>query len=492
MDETRGMSRRSTQPSALLILLCIVGSALVAVLVTSFGNLNAFDSQGLPTANRTLNQFTAVMLTCIALIVPLTSNLYTPRLVRLYATHPLLVVGLGVLILSHILSLSINFFPPGHRAHHPLILAISGCYLLVMAGALPFLYGISQFLRPSYFMPMLTRKGVADLKALRGRVKVTQAGDFFDTVDVLTNLALTGMGRGDRQLVLLSLQAFHVLLMETIAVGVTHPGLWSAVRPRFVPGLAREGQAYLTREGIWPEGYLLAQTLKVLESANRRQHEIVAELAGQLVETCELAVGFGRETVVELHMMAFNSLMREALDEKDLRRFQNLSYHYRLLVEALRDIPQRMHEAAQNLIHYGRVASREKLHFGFETVIYDLGELILSLGRYREAAAIELLEVWVGPLWQECLDNPALRKVAWRTLARTYWEVKALGLEQLTSAIYWRYLSDRAVHQEQLEILLEENRELHFEFNDRLMRFAHVSPAAVELAQDFLMRGEEE
>ena len=38
----------------------------------------------------------------------------------------------------------------------------------------------------------------------------------------------------------------------------------------------------------------------------------------------------------------------------------------------------------------------------------------------------------------------------------------------------------------QLELLLEENRELHYEFNDRLMRFAHLSPAAEAEAQAFL------
>ena len=37
-----------------------------------------------------------------------------------------------------------------------------------------------------------------------------------------------------------------------------------------------------------------------------------------------------------------------------------------------------------------------------------------------------------------------------------------------------------------MELLLEENRELHYEFNDRLMRFAHLSPAAEAEAQAFL------
>ena len=65
-------------------------------------------------------------------------------------------------------------------------------------------------------------------------------------------------------------------------------------------------------------------------------------------------------------------------------------------------------------------------------------------------------------------------------------EARALGLAQLADALYWRYLSDEAIHKEQLEMVLDENRELHFEFNDRLMRFAHISPAAEAEARAFL------
>ena len=41
------------------------------------------------------------------------------------------------------------------------------------------------------------------------------------------------------------------------------------------------------------------------------------------------------------------------------------------------------------------------------------------------------------------------------------------------------------IHREQVELLLDENRELHFEFNDRLMRFAHFSAGAEGLARAF-------
>jgi hypothetical protein len=175
------------------------------------------------------------------------------------------------------------------------------------------------------------------------------------------------------------------------------------------------------------------------------------------------------------------------LAERDLRRFQNLSYHYRLLIEVFHESPGRMHDAMRHLMHYARQAAREGLHFAFETVVYDLGELVLSLGQQDEEGAVELIQAWAGPVWQEAIaQDSTMKKVGWRTILRTHWEAKARGLKEIADAIFWRFLTDEAIHREQLELLLEENRELHFEFNDRLMRFAHLSPLAEAEAQAFL------
>jgi hypothetical protein len=482
--------RNSQTPRALvpLTVLGLLSAVVITLLISRFGVNQGVDSYTLPVAGRTLNGFMAIVLTCIALIVPLTANLYTPKLVTLYVRHPLIVLMLSLLLTSHIICLILNFTPPASRFNHVLVDLLSLIYLVVMMGALPFLYGISRFLRPSYFVPMLTRKGIHCLKALvRGKHEALKAHELFETIDVVTNIALTGMHRGDRQLVLLALQSLHALLTEIIGSEPSGEGGWRTVRPRFVPGLAQEGQAFLIRERIWPEAYVLAQALKVMEGANKQQHEILAEVANQMVQSAHLALVLKRDQVVELHIMAFNTLMREAVEGKDLRRFQNLSYHYRLLIEAFHEAPARMLEATQHLLHYGKIASRQGLHFALETVVYDLGELVLSLAGKNEERAVEMVQVWAGPLWVEAIDpGSPMKKVGWRTLIRVYWEAKAMGQEELASSMYWRYLSDEAIHREQLELVLDENRELHFEFNDRLMRFAHLSPNAEREAKAFL------
>ena len=100
---------------------------------------------------------------------------------------------------------------------------------------------------------------------------------------------------------------------------------------------------------------------------------------------------------------------------------------------------------------------------------------------------MELVQAWAGPLWQDAIDQGSLmKKVGWRTLIRVHWEAKALDLEELASSVYWRYLSDETIHRDQLELILGENNELHYEFNDRLMRFAHLSPGAEARAREFL------
>ena len=473
---------------AVVTTVCFLAAAAMGLLTLHYGSITFFEPLGIATASRTLNAVMSVTMTSIALILPLTANLYTPRLVKLYVAHPLIAGGLLVLIVGNLLLMSLHFFPAGHPYVRFGSWAIALIYLVVLAGILPYLFGISRFLRPSYFMPMLTRKGLRSLQELeQGKRLETHKDNLFETIDVVTNVALTGLTRGDRQLVLLALKSLHALLSGILGCGRREAAAWRHSRPWFVPGLAEEGQAFLVREGVWPEAYVLAQTLKVAEVATKRQHELMSELAGQLVDTACRAFEQGVQPAIELHVMTFNTLLRESIEDHDLRRFQNLSYHYRLLIEAFHADPERMHACVQHLLHYARMASQAGLAFAFETVVYDLGELTLSLGRQDEERAVELVQAWGGPVWLEAIaPESTMKKVAWRTLLRTYWEARVAGLKEVAEAVYWRFLTDEAIHRDQLELLLEENRELHFEFNDRLMRFAHLSRKAEAEAQAFL------
>jgi hypothetical protein len=486
------MGTTPTEPPArdgkgIFFAVSILAAAALATVVSLFGSPGDFELYGLSVARGTFNQCTAILVTCIALVVPLTANLYSPRLVRLYVTHPLIVTGLSVLVVGQILLMVSVFFPRGTSLATPLAWTISALYLFVLVGALPFLYGVSQFLRPQFFMPMLTRNAAKELgKLVAGKDIAIQNRHLFEGIDVITNIALTGMNRGDRQLVLLSLRSLHGIFTQVIGSAATEGSVWQKTEPHFVPGLAREGRDYLLRERIWPEAYLIAQMLRIMESANARQHEILAELAAALLDTALLSFLLGRTTVLELHVMTFNSLMADSVQEDKLRKFQNLSYYYRLLVENFQDDTDQMLATARHLVHYGHTAHKRGMHFALETVVYDVGELVLNLARDDEDRALALVEALAGKLWCEVVAEEGLpAKVGWRCVVRVYWEARAAGHLRLAEAVHDKLLGDDRLHAEQIDRCLVNNRELHTEFNDRLMRFAWISDRAAALAREF-------
>ncbi|HWQ09843.1 MAG TPA: hypothetical protein VN436_12060, partial [Holophaga sp.] len=170
MDNEVLANSRNPKGLTVLTAACLFGAVVLVSLISAFGVNQNVDSVTLPVAGRTLNGFTAIVLTCIALIVPLTANLYTPKLVTVYVRHPLIVTMLSGLMFSHIICLVLNFLPTRSALNHVLVDLLALIYLLVVMCALPFLFGLSRFLRPSYFMPMLTRRGIHNLQALgRGR-----------------------------------------------------------------------------------------------------------------------------------------------------------------------------------------------------------------------------------------------------------------------------------------------------------------------------------
>jgi hypothetical protein len=82
---------------------CLLAETVIGLLTVLHGGIRDFAPLGIATASRTLSAILTVTMTSIALILPLTANLYTPRVVKLYVAHPLIVGGLSVFIMGNLL-----------------------------------------------------------------------------------------------------------------------------------------------------------------------------------------------------------------------------------------------------------------------------------------------------------------------------------------------------------------------------------------------------
>ena len=457
------------------------------------GDIPGFYTEGMSAANRIMNQLTGVVLTSIALVIPLTSNLYSPKLVRLYVTHPIIVTGLSVLILGQSSVLTALFLGASNPLYPFMMMCSVTIAYFCVAGVLPYLFFVSHFLRPSYFLPLLSDRAIDILKKNDKDSRPAQFLPVFETVDVIANIALTGIRRGDRRLILLCLHSMHEIHLAYLREFKDCREKTNEMKPFFVAGLVREGQEYLCEHQIWPEAYILAHYLEIMEQADRRQHQLLAEVAELLVASASVAVEQQRDDLIELHILVFNALMRMIIDEKDVRKFQNLCYHYRLLIEKLTWAPLWMEEVVKHMIHYGKMANKRNMRGSLETVLYDLGELALSLSKIDEHLGTDFVENHAAPAWFEAINlGEHLKTVAWRALIRVYWEALVVDNRYLAELLREHYLFDDETHKRYIEKMLNNNRPLHWEFNDRLLRMAYLSPKAESLAWEYISNQHDE
>ena len=286
-------------------------------------------------------------------------------------------------------------------------------------------------------------------------------------------------------LALLTLGCLHDILNEVICLDRKKSQRWRDQKPFYSSSLAKEGREFLRSTAIWPEAYILGQIVQIMDQTDARQNELLAATAERLVQSLKLANKNHCEATVEMHIIVFNSLMRLALEDKDLRKFQNLSYYYRVMIETTCENQRWMNEITRHLLHYGKMAYKAKLPFALDTVLYDLGDIILSLAEQDEYTALTFLHIYAGPAWMKAIGDASNEaSSAWRAMIRVFWEATAREYVLISETLRSEFLDDTQ-HRRHLQKIIEDNRPLHWEYNDRLLRFNYLTPEAEKQAANF-------
>ncbi len=441
-------------------------------------------------ASRMINGAFGACMISIVLIVTLVSNLYTPRLVKLLVRHPFVIGGLIFTTMTNLLIVLGDLISPTHPLHHNMLFLVFSAIILSAAGLIPFLYFISQFLRPSYFLPVLRTSALKNLRKIRGNAHEEKYySGLFENIDIIANIALTAANRDDRQLMGLSLRMLHEILLEMISKEEGECSRWRKTNHRFLTGISLEGRDFLAEETTWPEAYLLGSQLRVLRGIPPKQNEVQAESCQQLRDSLTKAIDLGNWRVADLHRTLLNSYMRLAIDKRDLERYQGLSYTYRLILDAECARSEDLHPLAPwfaSWEYYAFYAHDRGLTFGCATTLYDSGNLLINLSRKNEQVAIDVLGNFVAATWKLGVGAEGrLQRAALRVVVQTYWKAKAAGNELLASEIERRFLPDAEIHARILDDIFSKRTGRHSEFNDRFLRFTYLPDNVLSRCQSF-------
>jgi hypothetical protein len=470
-------------------------SILCFLLVMGFGrylwlstNPELLSVEALGASSRMINGTFGAVLTAMALIITLASNLYTPGLVKVFVRHPIIVAGMSFIVGTNIILVLANLFTPKHPLYIQVLEASFVLSCFTMASIIPYLYYISQFLRPSYFLPLLKSQAFVGINSLeKGSSLLKHHRQVFDNIDVIANIFLTAAKRDDRQLMRLVMVMLHEILERFLLCDKPKRDNWRNDYPRFTTGLFNEGKNYLVSTKSWPEAYILGKYIQLLKGITSVQDEVIAEATENIQGTLALSVENQREEIVEMHVMILNVLTRMAIEDKNPIRLEGMFYNYRIMIQVLHDSPDKVSAAFASWEHYCLVADKKGIDFAYETFLYECGLLILEYSKRHDKNSLSLYKMHILEYWQHAASDGGKHElVSYRSAIRTFWEAKANGSDTLANLILDTFLKSIDVHSEILNDMLAFNTPLHWELSDRMLRFTYLSPKAEELALEYI------
>src|SRR5262245_39939649 len=351
------------------------------------------------TVSRAFNNLTAMVLTFIALAVPITANMYTPKLIEIFVRDKVNIAamvffaGMG----AHAVFGQAVMYEQWHPSAMYTVLWVSGVAGFVVL--IPYYFYVLAFLNPATIIRLVIDAILAEFDELAAHARpLPDARRRLDQEILnLGNVILRAVDRADRDV---SLDAIRGLQRAVVRYGEIKPSLdtaWFDVEPALFHGSSHAAVGYIVRDRVWVEQKCLHQLLLAYSSALAKMPDALSAISGVNRKVAEAAQSRGDAKVVALCVRYFNTFLREAVKKRDVHAVYDVYSHYMsLAVALLGPYPDEALAIARYFRYYADVARGQGTAFVHELAAYDLGALAEAAYEAKSARKAELLAVFLA------------------------------------------------------------------------------------------------
>ena len=336
-----------------------------------------------------------IMIAIVILIVQLTANRYTPRVVDLFITHRanLFIMPLFIITITYSLWVSYginNEFLPRLSGSIAMCL-MTVCYAIIV----PYFIYLFRLLKPINIINQLSDETISLFS------KVIKKEDYKDNDKIAINILIeqinditsSAVQRMDSEIAHKSISAMQGI-MEYYFKNKNHfSSKWYQVDDSYLVGSPRHIIQEMVKNRTWVEFKVFKQfsqifviSLKGMRDINSSIFQTLRALGFETVDNKDSAV-------LDLIIKFFNTILRISLESKDMSATNDVLYHYRLLAEkSLEGYCEYSKKISNYFIVYGLIFLEHGLRQNFESVVYDLRKLNEKAVKKNVANSEELLE----------------------------------------------------------------------------------------------------
>lgn len=344
---------------------------------------------------RAYNNILALLLTFISLAIPLTANLYTPKLIEIFIRDKLnlfVLCGCAVLAAHSLFAITLSFdnWTPQLPFWIDCIGAILGWLFLM-----PYYFYVLSFIDPLTIIKRIHLSLMKELEDVaNGKYPVAEAQNRVNQRIInLGSMLQRSVDRADRDVAFDAIKAHTLDLARVREIKPRLDPAFFRISSGLLFGTSSEATEAIVRERIWMEYRIASQLVLAFKIALAKMPEAVSALVHAVKNAAHEEAKLRNDAVFNLLVRAFNTFTREAIKKKENAPVYNVVYNYKTLIRRLlADRPELVAELVRHLRFYADFANSNGMVFIYELISYELAELAEVAYEHNYAPATTLLD----------------------------------------------------------------------------------------------------
>jgi len=342
---------------------------------------------------RAYNNVLAMLLGMIALAIPLTANMHSPKLIEMFLADRINRIVLTFMTFGAANVLWVDYmigpeFAPTWAVSSAVMFALVGWALL-----LPYYFYILRFIDPSRMVLRIRDSAMKIVEQAAARKIDPQdaQAELLHRVGQLGTMVIKALDRQDRDVAAEGAWAFKTLLDHYEKYKSRMPKEWFVVDRADFVGLSDEALEMLTESKTWYEFKCLLQLELCFMRALGGAHDTVSVFSDALRVIACRAHDNHEEQALRQCIRFFNNFLREAIKKGNLRAVYDIFHQYRKLAHPLCDRPELLREIGRYFVYYAGMARMSNMVFAPHLALFDLGYIVRRAYERASPVAPELL-----------------------------------------------------------------------------------------------------
>jgi len=421
----------------------------------------------------------SVLIALVLLTVQLTAQRYSFSVIGIFVQDRVNWLLIGLFIVTIVFNLWLGLILKEEYVPIPATMLAMGLMTICFALLPPYVRYLFDIIRPDNILDHIQREFLKSVKDVPGERAVEHRRALATRqISQMGDIARTAVNLSDGAVARHSVWVLYWSIAEYLEEKDNLPPIWFAVEEHQFRGrhelVVREIAETLT----WVERRMLDELREVFFATLNKLHDVNNTVALVLRLLGEKAVERGDGGLIPAIAKFFNTFLRAAINQGDVRAGYHVLYQYRLLADTAMDThPDLTLEVADRLSYYGDAAASGPLLWMSAAAAYDLRILAESAHtRGADRAVVEaIVRNLIDTVWRgEAKKSPALPQLYKMALALgayflCHGEIEHARLLRSELASVPRVALDRAC-----EELMAIEDPVFWELTDRVVNFDFV------------------